>query len=218
MSKIIFPAGGAAAGAAGVSGANIGGGTQVWVSGIPMGDFMSPHTAGLFTQQSGIDLMLRADFAASGAAEKPTTSGTVVGAGTDLYVSGISVGDFLSPHTASLFTQQSGADLMPRASFAASGNAGGIPLSGTAIGASTQMWISGISVGDKLGAGGGNPIDARAATGDVDPNASGTLDMGSTTLSWGSGWFNGVVLTAETDGSQWALRVDDAGGLSTTAL
>ena len=137
MTKIIFPGGGGAAGGGAASGANIGAGTQVWVSGIPMGDYLSPHT----------------------------TSGATLGAATQIYVSGTAIGDYLSEHPA-----------------------------------------------------GTTPIDARAATGDLDPNASGTLDMGSTTLSWGSGFFNGVVLTAESDGSQWALQVDATGGLSTTAL
>ncbi len=224
------------------SGIDVGASSQMWVSGIAIGDFLSAHTTELFTQQSGADLLPRSSFAASGAAEKPVTSGTVVGAGTDLYVSGISVGDFLSAgggnpidsraatgdvvpnasgtldlgsvsapwravralsgifgsgtvtidndsilmsgvpvinatntsglvvgagtdlyvsgisvgdflsaHPTELFTQQSGADLLPRSEFAASGNAGGIPLSGTTLGASSQVYISGISVGDKLG-------------------------------------------------------------------
>ena len=80
MTKITFPGGAGGGGGGGVS--DHGGLTG-------LGD--DDHT----------QYLLRADFASSGAAQKPTTSGTVVGAGTQMYVSGIAVGDFMSAHPVS---------------------------------------------------------------------------------------------------------------------
>lgn len=83
--------------------------------------------------------LLRSDFAASGAADKPTTSGAVVGAGTQVYVSGIPLGD-------RAYTE---AEVTSLAEAFVEGGAAD-PASGVNVGAATQLYVSGVSVGDYL--------------------------------------------------------------------
>jgi len=67
-------------------------------------------------------------------------------------------------------------------------NGGGV--SGTFTGGSgvfaKQVTISGVNVGDYLGAGGGNPVDARAVTGNIIPDTNYAYDLGND----GSGYRN----------------------------
>ncbi len=98
----------------------------------------------------------------------------------------------------------------------------GVSVSGTNVGAGTQMYISGIAVGDFLGGGGGgNPVDSRAATGDILVDADSSYTLGNSPSSgWQdvfatSGHFaSGIVITAP-NGSGWLLDLDNAGILST---
>jgi hypothetical protein len=94
--------------------------------------------------------MLEENFAASGSAGGVPMSGTTVGAETQLFVSGVGVGDYLSPH-------RTDADINTladaRAEVFVEGGTGD-PVSGVNVGAATQLYISGVPVGDRLGQGG----------------------------------------------------------------
>lgn len=87
--------------------------------------------------------------------------------------------------------------------------------SGIHVGAESQMWISGIPVGDYLGGGGGNPVDSRAATGDITVDTSGAYNLGELNAPFNSGFFNRVVVYAP-NGSGWYIDVDNDGVLQTT--
>jgi len=58
--------------------------------------------------------------------------------------------------------------------------------------AETQMYISGVAVGDFLsaGGGGGNPVDSRAVTGSIVPDAVKTYGIGDGQTPFGSGLFD----------------------------
>ena len=83
-----------------------------------------------------------------------------------------------------------------------------------------QVSISGINVGDFLGAGAGNPVDARAVTGDITVDADDTHALGTQAAQFAdifatSGHFeSGVIMTAP-NGSGWRLTLDNAGILQT---
>jgi hypothetical protein len=130
------------------------------------------------TDDDHTQYLLRSDFASSGAAEKPVTSGTTLGAGTTIYLSGISIGDRIRTEAAITALAEE---------FVEGGTAD--PASGVNVGASTQMYISGIAIGDLLEKGTGNPVDGRAATGDISPDTDVAYDLGTATLKWGSGYF-----------------------------
>jgi hypothetical protein len=61
-------------------------------------------------------------------------------------------------------------------------------------------------------------VGGNAAGANVVPSGSGFASIGEPALPFSSGVFDQIVLTAETDGSQWILKVDASGGLSTTAV
>ena len=151
-----------------VSGTDVGAGNQLWVSGIPVGNYLgvggvSDH--GLLTGLTDDDhpqYLLRDDFPASGNDGSIPLSGTVIGASSEVYVSGVPVGHYLSTDHGGLagLTDDDHTQYLLRDDFAASGNNGGVPLSGTTVGAASQMYVSGVPVGDYLtpaGTGAGSP-------------------------------------------------------------
>ena len=84
--------------------------------------------------------------------------------------------------------------------------------------AETQIYISGISVGDKLGAGGG-AADFSAIAEPMLPDTSGIRDVGSFTKVWASGFFDGIVLAdSDSANTYWKLTVDSGGTLTTTQV
>ena len=84
-----------------------------------------------------------------------------------------------------------------------------------ASGAFNQVTISGINVGDFLGA--TAAADLSAVAENILPDASGTREIGSPTKVWGSGHLDAVVLY-DSAGAGWALTVDTVGVLTTAAV
>jgi hypothetical protein len=91
--------------------------------------------------------------------------------------------------------------------------------------AQDQIYISGIAVGDRLGlaGGGGNPVDSRAATGNINPDTDDSYNLGSTSLKWKelnvtSGIIPSGVVIAATDQptSGFLVRVNSEGILTTS--
>jgi hypothetical protein len=84
--------------------------------------------------------------------------------------------------------------------------------------AETQIYISGMAVGDMLG-GGGGAADFSSVAEPILPDTSGIRDIGSFTKVWASGFFDGIVL-ADNDpaGTLWKITVDSAGTLTTTQV
>lgn len=79
----------------------------------------------------------------------------------------------------------------------------------------SQIWLSGLAVGNYLGA--SAAADLSAVAENILPDASGTREIGSPTKVWGSGHLDTVVLY-DSAGAGWALTVDTAGILTTTAV
>ncbi len=209
------------------SGTTFGAGTQMFVSGVPVGDFLTPHLvevnidhgsiAGLsdddHTQYSLVDGSRAFTGGVSGEAE--------IGAATQIFVSGIPVGDFLSPHTTDHGALGGLADddhtqyILADGTRAFTGTASGE----ASFGVATQLYVSGIAVGDFLipgGGGGGNPVDARAATGDIISDTQNTHAIGTSGARFDvvhaqSGNFaSGIVLNSP-NGSGWLITIQNDG-------
>ncbi len=101
----------------------------------------------------------------------------------------------------------------------------GASTSGAALKASGafftgQIWLSGLAVGDRLGTGGGNPVDSRAVTGNIAVDSDDSYSLGTqaarfTDIFAESGHFSsGVIMTAP-NGSGWRVTLDNAGILQT---
>ena len=185
-----------------VSGVNVGAAVQMWISGIPVGDR-------LYTEAEVTTL---AETFIEGGTADPA-SGVNVGAATQMYISGIAVGDFMAA--------AAGADGSGIGRIIGSGSPTEITPSDLNIlgsgGVAVLIQDTDTIVISGAAGGGGTPVDARAATGDIEPNASGTLQLGDAGLPWSSGWMNTLVLY-DSNGVGWQLTVNTMGKLITTEL
>jgi hypothetical protein len=162
--------------------------------------------SGIFKAVSGIF-----DASVSGA----LVSGVDIGAFSQMWISGIPVGDFLSPGGGA--ADGSGIGRIIGSGSPTEITPSDLNLLGSGSVAVLIQDTDTIVISGAAGGGGGTPVDARAATGDIEPNASGTLQLGDLTVPWASGWMDTLVLF-DSDGQGWAVTVKTNGTLQTTAI
>lgn len=93
--------------------------------------------------------------------------------------------------------------------FGGGGGGGASSTSGANIGAGTQIWLSGIPIGDHLDKGAaGSPVDGRAVTGNIITDTYGSYGLGNETYPFASGVFSsGIAITYNQTSPQSGIQL-----------